>query len=124
MPHLTLEYSAPLPLAVDIPAVLAGLHRVLDASGEFQLPQVKSRAVPLATTLVGDGGRPGVFVHLTVAILSGRDAACRRRLSEACLGELRGHFDPLYQRYPCDLTVEIREMARESYAKAMNDLAR
>lgn len=124
MPHLTLEFTAPLPVALDLQSVLAGLHRVLGDLGYFRLAELKSRAVPLECTRIGDGARPGVFVHLTVAILSGRDPLSRQRISEVCLTELLTQFDAITRRFPCDVTVEVREMERESYGKAMNALAR
>ncbi len=65
----------------------------------------------------------GVFVHLTVAILSGRDPSTRQRISEACLTELLVQVDAIHQHFPCEVTVEVREMERESYGKAMHALA-
>lgn len=124
MPHLTLEHTAPLPAPVDVRAVLAALHGALAALGIFRLEEIKSRAVEQRLTCVGAGAPTAVFVHLTVAILSGREADVRKRISDTCLAALRQHFAPVYDHYPCDLTVEVREMERGSYGKAMNDLAR
>ena len=123
MPHLTLEYSDNLPGPVDFDALFARLHATLAESG-FTLAQLKSRAVPHRVFRIGAGAPGSVFVHLTVAILTGRDAAERRRIGERLLTELRPAFARAWDERPCDLTVDVREMDRETYVKAMIDRAR
>jgi 5-carboxymethyl-2-hydroxymuconate isomerase len=123
MPHVTLEYSNNLPAPVDFGALFARLHATLAETGPFPLAQIKSRAVPLDVFRVGAGAPESVFVHLTVAILSGRDADQRRRISESLLAVLREAFERAWDERPCDLTVDIRELQRETYAKAMNERA-
>jgi 5-carboxymethyl-2-hydroxymuconate isomerase len=124
MPHLTLEYSDNLPAPVDLAALFARLHAALAEAGPFALAQIKSRAVPCATFRVGAGAPESVFVHLTVAILTGRSAEDRRRIGERMLGLVREAFARAWDERPCDVTVEVREMERGTYAKAMNDRAR
>ena len=124
MPHLTLEYSDNLPAPVDLAALFARLHGSLAEVGPFPLAQIKSRALPHEIVRVGAGAPESVFVHLTVAILTGRDAADRRRIGESLLGILREAFARAWAERPCDLTVDVREMERETYCKAMNDRAR
>ena len=124
MPHLTLEYSDNLPAPVDVAALFARLHAALAEAGPFALAQIKSRALPHATFRVGAGAPESVFVHLTVAILTGRSVEDRRRIGERMLGLLREAFARAWDERPCDVTVEVREMQRETYVKAMNDRAR
>ncbi len=120
MPHLTLEYSDNLPSGLDVQVILARLHRVVAQEDAFALPEIKSRAIPHRLFLIGAGAPDAVFVHVTVAILDGRELELRQRLSRQLLGALREEFSLAYAERPCDLTVEIREMERASYAKAMN----
>ena len=124
MPHLTLEYSNNLPAPVDFGALFARLHATLAEIGPFPLAQIKSRAVPHDVFRVGAGTPESVFVHLTVAIFTGRDAEQRRRIGERLLEILREAFARAWAECPCDLTVDIREIPRETYAKAMNARAR
>ena len=124
MPHLTLEYSAPVPISISIPEVLARLHAALEPLDLFAIEEIKSRAVPHALTYVGRGAPESVFLHLTVAILSGRDLATRQRIADTCVASLQESLADLLRRHPCDVTVEIREMQRETYRKVMNELAR
>ena len=124
MPHLTLEYSDNLPGPVDFEALLARLHATLAEAGSAPLAQIKSRAVPCRIFRVGAGSAESVFVHLTVALLAGRDLERRRAIAERLLAVLRETFACVWAERPCDLTVDVREMERETYAKAMNDRAR
>ena len=121
MPHLVLEHSDNLPGPFDHEALFADLHDRLAATGQFKLAQIKSRAVACPRSFVAEGRPERVFVHLTVSILSGRDEVFRQELSASCLAVLRAGFGRAWEERPCDLTVEIREMERASYAKAMND---
>ncbi len=123
MPHLILEYSDDLPAPVDFDALFARLHAALAEAG-FPLAQIKSRAVPLRTYRVGAGVPGAVFAHLTLGILSGRDLEQRRLVGERLLGILREAFAAAWDERPCDLTVDVREMERGTYAKAMNERAR
>lgn len=124
MPHLTLEHSAPLPVPIQTREVLAALHAALASLDLFAIEEIKSRAVEHHLTYVGRGAPEAVFVHLTVAILAGRDPSTRQRIADICFVALQAQFAELLRLHPCDLTVEIREMERETYRKAMNDLAR
>lgn len=124
MPHLTLEYSNNLPAPVDFGVLFARLHAALAGIGPFPLAQIKSRAVPHDVFRVGAGAPESVFVHLTVAILTGRDAGDRRRIGEQLLAVLREAFARAWDERPCDITVDLREMVRETYCKAINDRAR
>jgi 5-carboxymethyl-2-hydroxymuconate isomerase len=123
MPHLTLEYSNNLPAPVDFGALFARLHETLAEVGPFPLEQVKSRAVPHDVFCIGAGAPGGVFVHLTAAILTGRDTEQQHRIGEQLLAVLREGFARAWDERPCDITVDIREMSRKTYAKAMNERA-
>ena len=121
MPHLTLEYSSNLPAPMEHQVLFEELHAAVERSGAFRLAEIKSRAIAHDTFRVGGGDPGSVFVHLTVAILSGRELAFRRQLSADLLAILRRRFAQAWAERPCDVTVDIREMQRETYSKAMND---
>ena len=124
MPHLTLEYSDNLPGPVDFDSLFARLHAALVETASVRLADIKSRAVAQPRFRVGAGGPEAVFAHLTVALFGGRDVALQRQITERLLEILRDGLARAWAERPCDLTVEIREIRRETYAKAMNDRAR
>jgi 5-carboxymethyl-2-hydroxymuconate isomerase len=124
MPHLTLEYSNNLPAPVDFGGLFARLHETLAEIGPFPLEQIKSRAVPHDVFRIGAGAPESVFVHLTAAILTGRDTEQQHHIGEQLLAVLREGFARTWDERPCDITVDIHELPRKTYAKMMNERAR
>jgi 5-carboxymethyl-2-hydroxymuconate isomerase len=120
MPHLILEYSQNLSDPLDHQVLFAKLHAVLERVDGVRPAEIKSRAIAHEHYRIGRGAPENVFVHLTVAILAGRDLHCRERLSAELLAILREALARTWEERPCDLTVDIREMQRETYGKAMN----
>jgi 5-carboxymethyl-2-hydroxymuconate isomerase len=120
MPHLMLEYSNNLPEPLDHQALFAALHAALERFDGVRLAEIKSRAVAHDHYRIGSGTPENVFVHLTVAVLSGRELSLRRELSAELLAVLLQAFRRTCQERPCDVTVDIREMQRETYGKAMS----
>ena len=118
MPHLILEYSDNLVGPLDHRALFRELHGTLDAFGEFKLDQMKSRAVARDKYYVGAGAPENIFVHLTLYILGGRALELRQHIANALLGTLTRALEQNVRGRPSDLTVDVREMERETYAKA------
>ncbi|RDU96519.1 5-carboxymethyl-2-hydroxymuconate Delta-isomerase [Trinickia dinghuensis] len=116
MPHLTLEYSDNLP-QFDIDGMLLDLNKTLVASGYFDEIDIKSRAVRLGTFLVGTEVEGRGFVHVKLALLSGRSTEAKRALSESLLRVLEHAQEPT-DGVHVQLCVEIQEIDRETYVKA------
>lgn len=117
MPHLTVEYTSNL-IGLDVRQVLATLNAALAESGHFDSPDIKSRAVRLDDILIGDGTDFGAYVHVTLRLMEGRAAELKARLGAKLLAELR-KFLRNDRPYPVQLTVEICELDRSSYAKVV-----
>jgi 5-carboxymethyl-2-hydroxymuconate isomerase len=118
MPHLVLEYSANLQELPDLGVVLQRLHEALAASGPFEIEKMKSRAVRHETFHVADGAPDRAFVHLTAAVLSGRERSVLDAAASALLAVLRDEFARCRACRRVDLTLELREMPRALYFKA------
>lgn len=118
MPHLFMEYSANLS-DLDTEKALLGLNHALVASGHFASEfDIKSRALPVRVFCVGvEEGERG-FVHVKLAVLSGRSAAIKKQLSESLLAVLTNLGGwPVATKV--QLSVEIVDLDRESYSKAV-----
>ena len=115
MPHLTLEYTTNL-AAIQPDDILLALNHALVASGHFEEMDIKSRAIPLPTWRVGVSGTEHAFVHVKLAILSGRSVEVRSELSNSLLRVLRDSCKSLVS-HPVQLCVEVQEIERASYAK-------
>lgn len=118
MPHLHMEYTANLP-KLDEGVVLLRLNNALVASGQFAAESdIKSRAVKIENFLVGTVFEKRGFVHVKLALLSGRSPEIKKQLAENLLAVIQDLGD-----WPTDvsvqLCVEILDIDRGPYAKAI-----
>jgi 5-carboxymethyl-2-hydroxymuconate isomerase len=116
MPHLHMEYTANLTdLNADV--ALMRLNNALVASGQFAAEfDIKSRAVKVETFKVGTALAERAFVHVKLALLSGRSAQIKQQLSESLLAVAQDLCE-----WPggveVQLCVEILDIDRDSYSK-------
>lgn len=117
MPHLTLEYTSNL-TRFDAAQALAALNEAMFDSGLFGESDIKSRALALDCFQVGVRDTPRGFVHVVVAMLSGRSDEERKALAESLLAALQtlvaGRMAGEVQ-----LSVETTDLHRPTYAKAV-----
>ncbi|MGV8920978.1 MAG: 5-carboxymethyl-2-hydroxymuconate Delta-isomerase [Pseudomonas sp.] len=118
MPHVTMEYTPNL-LELDVAKTLLVLNQTLLVSGHFGAEMdIKNRAIALEMFQVGTTTAARGFVHVKLALLSGRSTEVKKVLSESLLTALRDTGT-----WPADvevqLSVEVVDLDRDSYAKAV-----
>lgn len=116
MPHLHMEYTANLP-GLNADVALIRLNNTLVGSGQFAAEHdIKSRALKVETFKVGTGLGERAFVHVKLALLSGRSPQIKKQLSESLLAVVQDLCE-----WPTDvevqLCVEVLDIDRESYTK-------
>jgi|GEM_PF-606613 5-carboxymethyl-2-hydroxymuconate isomerase len=116
VPHLHLQTTADLPENAEIPEILAELVEVLAAQPSFESPSIKAYHSLRANWVVGAGHPPG-FAHLTVAILEGRPGEVRQAIGQVLMECLRRHFAGSLDAGEVAITLEVREMNRETYLR-------
>jgi 5-carboxymethyl-2-hydroxymuconate isomerase len=114
MPHIVLETTSDLSENGQIPDILEALVERL-----CSLPTMKSSAVKAYHSLrpnwhMGAGAPPG-FAHCTVCILTGRSLALRETISIEMYDELRLQFAQSLESEEVALSLEVREMEKETY---------
>lgn len=117
MPHFILEHSANLIEAPISASFLKKLHELLIEIGPFKLNDIKSRIYSLGTYCVADGKENNAFIHLQLAILPGRSPEIKQLVSARLLEFLKFSFQRSLNALSCSLTVEIRELEKETYSK-------
>jgi 5-carboxymethyl-2-hydroxymuconate isomerase len=116
MPHVFLEYTPNL-TEFDADKALLRINHALVASGQFGAEfDIKSRATELGAFRVGTGLGERGFVHVKLALLSGRSAQIKKQLSESLLAGLKDLGD-WPEGIEVQLSVEVVDLDRESYAK-------
>ncbi|EJV1369304.1 5-carboxymethyl-2-hydroxymuconate isomerase [Pseudomonas aeruginosa] len=112
MPHLVIEATANLRLETSPGELLEQANAALFASGQFGEADIKSRFVTLEAYRQGTAAVERAYLHACLSILDGRDAATRQALGEVLAGAVAGGGEEGVQ-----VSVEVREMERASYAK-------
>ncbi|MCK0102214.1 5-carboxymethyl-2-hydroxymuconate Delta-isomerase [Pseudohalocynthiibacter sp. F2068] len=111
MPHIVVEYSATLDQSHDMQALCEKLFKVACDNGIFpDTGAVKVRALPCPYVYIGQ--EPQSFAHATVRLLSGRDTESKARLTNLILKALDATLPDVGS-----LTVDIKDIDRETYAK-------
>lgn len=117
MPHITLEYTSNLP-GFDPALAMSGVNRACLNSGLFSEADIKSRAAAIDCFKVGLAEQERGFVHVRIALLSGRSSAERKALSDMVLAALESGIQAM-AGMEIQLSVETLEIDRPSYAKAL-----
>jgi 5-carboxymethyl-2-hydroxymuconate isomerase len=119
MPHLTIEYSHGVFLENDLPQVLKEVNSSLVNSGAIKMESdLKSRAIPLPVTRVGTVDEARGIVYAQLRMLPGRSPEVRRELAQR-IADVIGRKCQRSGDMVIHLSVEIVEMERESYVKAL-----
>ena len=113
MPHLVIEHSEAVQFA---PETLEAVHAALDAVGAFAASDLKSRFIAHRRARVGRGADGAVFVHAALCLLAGRAEPVLAALSTAIADVLQAHLRAP-AKAACQLSVDVREMARGPYQK-------
>jgi 5-carboxymethyl-2-hydroxymuconate isomerase len=121
MPHVTLEYSKNL-TNLDVKSMLLKLNQALLATGEFREIDIKSRAFPVEHIQVGVSSDAHGFIHLEVKFYKGRSKELKRKIADACLQVLRGHYVPL-PKMTLQMDVEPIEIDQDVFVRETIDAA-
>ncbi len=130
MPHVVVEYTANLRADADVPGLLAKINASLIAEGHdgqavFPIGGIRSRAIALDDWCIADGANVGDgFVHVTVKIGAGRDAAVRKRAFDALFDVVKSHFAKLFAERGLALSMEVIEFSEAGTWKQNNLHAR
>lgn len=117
MPHLILEVSKGIAHVGDLDDLLERLVTSFSQFPSVDPPSVKARAQVYAYWTSGMGAPPN-FVHLTVCVLDGRPSSLLGEMADALYQILRDSYHAEVSRNEVSLTLEVRQMNRETYRKA------
>ena len=110
MPHLIIEYAAPLAQDVDMQALCEAAFAGAEATALFTPAAIKARAHPVDAYWIGGAKQP--FAHIEVKLLPGRTAAQKKALSESV-------FEAVAALISADvsLSVEVNDLDADVYTK-------
>ena len=88
MPFLTVEYSANLD-PLDVPALLLRLNQTIVDGGHADELVIKSRAIRFDTFQVGTSTDVRGFLHVKLALMSGRTDEVKKALAEQLMAVVK-----------------------------------
>ncbi len=120
MPHLIIEYSANLLSDINLDDMLAGLHETVLTTGVFPLGGIRLRAYPSQNYQIADGHKDNTFIHVHMRIGYGRDEETLINVSKSIFEFLSDYLEPIFQKRPIGLSVELNEIVPETSFKKNN----
>lgn len=116
MPHLTIDYTANLETALNMPELCKLLANELlgmrsDPDGPlFPLTGTRVLARPAPFFAVADGADDNAFMYMNLRIAAGRSDAVKKRVGEALLACATQYLQPVFSRQALGLTIHIDDM--------------
>ena len=109
MPHLIVEYSANIEDQIALDALLDKLHTCALGTGVFPLGGLRVRAHRADAYRIADKAPDNGFVHITALIGHGRPLDVQQRAAEELFAVLTKHLEPLYEKSPLALSLNVQE---------------
>ena len=109
MPHLIVEYSANIEDQIALDALLDKLHTCALGTGVFPLGGLRVRAHRADAFRIADKAPDNGFVHVTALIGHGRPLDMQQRAAEELFAVLTKHLEPLYDKSPLALSLNVQE---------------
>ena len=109
MPHLIVEYSANIEEQIALDALLDKLHTCALGTGVFPLGGLRVRAQRADHFRIADKAPDNGFVHVTALIGHGRPLDVQQRAAEELFAVLTKHLEPLYDKSPLALSLNVQE---------------
>jgi 5-carboxymethyl-2-hydroxymuconate isomerase len=116
MPHIRLDTTADIQENAELPEILQDLVAELARHETIQPASIKAYHTLRPVWITGQGAPEG-FIHCEIAILTGRPLDVRSEIAKGIESVLRHHFAASLASGDAGLTVEVREMDRETYIK-------
>lgn len=120
MPHLIVEYSANLLSDVNLEDMLDGLHEAALSTGVFSIGGIRVRSYESENYRIADGREANAFVHARIRIGHGRDEETRINVSKTVFEFLSDYLEPVFQKRPIGLSVELNEIVPQTSFKKNN----
>ena len=122
MPHLRFEYSANVEASADLPGFCAHMRDAMLATGVFPLGGIRVRGVRADVVAIADGAPDRGFLHATVLMGQGRDAATRQRVADDLYAAARAWLEPRLGHTAFALTLVVEELDSRFSRKAFNTI--
>lgn len=119
MPQISLRYTTNLEACFDARRLALDLHRAAVDIVGADLRSCKTRLNPILDWAIGNGTDDHAMLHVDFRILSGRPSDARKELGRRVLELATTHLRSLPATLEVQVTVEVAEMDRDYFHKAI-----
>jgi len=116
MPHIHLETTSDLEENAKLPDILEALTVALAGHETIASKAIKSYHTLRSVWVMGEGA-PAGFAHCEVAILEGRPKELRHKMATTLMDVMREQFAESLANNAVSVTLELREMDKDTYQK-------
>ncbi|MDH3266506.1 MAG: 5-carboxymethyl-2-hydroxymuconate Delta-isomerase [Gammaproteobacteria bacterium] len=119
MPHQVIEYSANLDTDMDIDELVTAMHATAASIDALPLGGIRTRAVRRDHYRIADGHPDNAFINVTLRVAP-RSPEVKKDAGERLFQALRDFVQPLFDKRPMSLSLEIQELDPENRWKHSN----
>lgn len=112
MAHATVEWTANLEGALDLPALLSLIAAEMRerSGGVFPVGGIRVRAIRLSDYVIADGNcAEDAFINIDVKMGAGRDAAFKQAFFDQMFQAIKAFLGDLFERRPLALSLYVEE---------------
>lgn len=119
MPHQTIEYSANLDADIDIEELVAAMHDTAVAIDALPIGGIRTRAARRDHYRIADSHPDNTFINVTLRVAP-RSPEVKKDAGETLFQTLRDFIQPIFDKRPMSLSLEIQEIDPENRWKHSN----
>lgn len=119
MPHQIIEYSANLDADMDIDALVAAMHNMAVEIDALPIGGIRTRAARRDHYRISDSHPDNTFINVTLRIAP-RPLEVKKDAGERLFQTLRDFIEPVFNKRPMALSLEIQEIEPETRWKHSN----
>jgi len=119
MPHQIIEYSANLDTDIDIEDLVETLHETAVGIDALPIGGIRTRAVRRDYYRISDSHPDNTFINVTLRIAP-RPPEVKKDAGERLFQALRDFMQPVFDKRPVSLSLEIQEIDPENRWKHSN----
>jgi len=119
MPHQIIEYSANLDADMDIDALVAAMHNTAVEIDALPIGGIRTRAARRDHYRISDSHPDNTFINVTLRIAP-RPPKVKKDAGDRLFKALRDFIEPVFDKRPMALSLEIQEIETETRWKHSN----
>ena len=109
MPQIIVEYTDTLEKQLSIKQLVLDLHETLASQPSIDKTRIKSRAIPVLATCVGESKQSDLLIHITLKLFP-RETSLKKSMATALKNAAM-----LHSVVDCSVTVEVQVLDPDTY---------